>query len=229
MARLALPAGAAVVFVAVLWAWPRVAASTGPCDPAEDALTPERAELAALVNSWRAAELGQPPAELSRPANLGAQWFAEEALHGSTSGHIDRFQRGWAERLADCGYDPYWAQGSGEAIAVFFADEPRGPSPADALAQMTEGGGQHSNVVQAPVGWRCIGVGHAANPAATGAMRSHVWVVVMAQHGGPCPEPEEPLTPSPTPTMPAPTPSPSPSPAPVLHKRAVVSALARGD
>jgi len=228
MARRFLGVSVAGALLISLLASLQPVASAGPCDPTQEALTPERSELGRLVNEWRAAHLGQPAAELSGPANRAAQWFAEEALAGRTSGHLDQFGRSWTERLVDCGYDPYWAMGSGEAVAVFFANEGAGATAAEALARMTEGGAQHSNVVEAPVRWQCMGVGHAANPNANGTMRSHVWVVVMAQHGGPCPEPDGGAPPPPTPA-PSPSPTVAPLPTPSIAPRAVVPALTRSE
>lgn len=200
-------------------------AASGPCDPVQQSLTVPRAELGTLVNEWRMANLGQPPATFSRPLDLAAQWFAEQAVQGRTSGHIDAYGRDWVARLRDCGYDPYWAQGSGEALATFFAQEGAGGTPTDALSRLTALDSGHSNVVQAPVRWQCLGVGYARDVAATGTRRAHVWVVVMAQYANAaCPQPDSLPSPSPSPTV---SPSPSPTPPPSLPWRTIVPGLAR--
>lgn len=200
-------------------------AAVGPCDPVQETLTVPRAELGELVNEWRMANLGQPPAAFSRPLDLAAQWFAEQAVQGRTSGHIDAYGRNWVARLQDCGYDPSWAGGSGEALATFFAQEGAGRTPTDALRRLTAPDPGHSNVVQAPVRWQCLGVGYARNEAATGTARAHVWVVVMAQYASAtCPQPDSMPSPSPSPTV---SPSPSPTPPSSLSWRTVVPGLAR--
>lgn len=195
-------------------------AASGPCDPVSPTVSGPEAELVTLVNQWRAQTFGVPAMELSAPATWAAQWFAEEMVAGRTSGHVDRHDRTWPERLVDCGYDNVWAYGSGEALAGFGSSDPSyGSTPQQALAVMADLNDGHQNGVDVGVRWECVGVGYAENPSPLFGELRYAWVIIVAQYPvGPCPqsvtgEPPETPTPSPTPTATA-TPTPAPAPAP---------------
>ncbi|HET7738797.1 MAG TPA: hypothetical protein VFK32_09510, partial [Tepidiformaceae bacterium] len=137
-------------------------------------------------------------------------------------GHTDIYGRTWNQRLADCGYDPYWAQAGGESFANF-------QSASAAFDWMVNGGGPgHSGGVEAPVGYKCAGVGYASVGS------SHMWVVVLAAYSrsGPCPDPISVTLP---PTVVPPTASPTatatippPTPTEVIY-RSFAPALAGDD
>ncbi len=160
-----------VLFTVLAMRHGRAEAAGGPCNPS-GGLSAQGQTLFGEVNAWRASQFGVPPAQMSAPANLAAQWFAEQMAAGKTSSHTDSFGRTWAERLVDCGYDNYWAYGSGEALAL-------GSTAQDAITSMTANSQYHQNVVQAPVDWQCGGVGQSGT----------AWVVVLAQYGSTqCPQ-----------------------------------------
>jgi uncharacterized protein YkwD len=166
-------------------------AAPGPCVTSQAHVsTPEEA-LFNGINGWRAGALGAPPMTLSGPVNEAAQIFAEAMIAGSTSGHLDSYGRTWVQRLIDCGYSPYWSNGSGEALAGFGSSNPSvGSTPGEALASMTNTTPGHQNGVQAPVAWACGGVGYATNPNPAPGQLRHAWVVVVAQYSSTaCPEP----------------------------------------
>lgn len=179
--------------------------------------------MVTLVNQWRAQTFGTPDMALSEPVNWAAQWFAEEMIAGRTGGHVDSHGRTWPERLVDCGYDSYWAYGSGEALAGFGSSDPTyGSTPLEALAIMADLNDGHQNGVDVPVPWECVGVGYAENLSPSFGQLRYAWVVIVAQHPvGPCPQtvtgepgqPSETVTPTPSPT-PSPTPTPTPAPDP---------------
>lgn len=182
------------------------AAQVGPCGTENDAADASEQELHGLVNQWRAQNLGAPPMELSGPVNRAAQWFANATAAGQTSGHFDTYGRTWVGRLVDCGYSSYWANGSGESLGV-------GSSAAGVLAQMANPNDGESTGIEAPVAWACLGVGRSGS----------VWVVVVAQHQGPCPEPGPGSSPptsttaatgTPSTNTPTSTPTKTPTPTP---------------
>lgn len=177
-----------------------VAAASGPCVTTYAAVTTAEWNFFQSINSWRMAQLDVPSMTLNHSANEAAQWFAEALAAGQAYGHEDAYGRSWADRLRDCGYDPSWAGASGEAFAV-------APSASAAFSSMTSDTPGHSNGVQAPVDWKCAGVGVSGN----------AWVVVVAQYsfGAPCPEAVTgPAAPTNTPATPSPT-VPQPSATPV--------------
>lgn len=186
--------------------------------------------------------------QLSGPVNRAAQWFAEAMIAGSSSGHIDTYGRNWVQRLVDCGYSAYWANGSGEALAGFGSSNPAfGSTVGEAFAFMTSSSPGNQNGVQAPIAWRCGGVGYATNPSAGQGQLRYAWVVVVAQYSNAsCPEPATASTPSSattspsttstagtaSPTKPAtatatptktPTPTPTPTPSPVANYGVIIS------
>jgi len=218
----------AVGMVAVLGGQSAVAAS-GPCDTTNYDLGANEQQLFSQINSWRASTMSMPAMQLSAPANKAAQWFAEAMIAGTTSSHQDQYGRAWSGRLVDCGYDSYWAFGSGEALAGFGSSDPSfGSNPDQALANMTANSPRHMNGVQAPVPWQCAGVGYWTNPTPKVGQLRYAWVVVVAQYSSAsCPQavsgggnPTSTATsgtPSTT-TTPTRTPTPSPTPTPVVFR-----------
>jgi hypothetical protein len=226
------------------------AAAAGPCNPTSGGVSGPEQQLISGVNAWRLSAFGAPPMELSAPAVNAAQWYAEQVVLGNANpnNHGDAYGRNWAGRLADCGYDPFWSNGSGEALGLFLANsEPTGATAIDAIANITAGSGpNHSSGVQAPVAWQCAGVGFASNPAASGNSFRYVWVVVVAQYASSdCPQPvtgggggDTPTPPTstgtptstatstptntPTPTS-TPTRTPTPSPTPNANYGATIT------
>lgn len=158
-------------------------AAAGPCNPANADISGPEQQLFAGVNAWRMSNYGVPAMQLSAPANKAAQWYAEQTVLGLTnpSYHLDAYNRNQIGRLQDCGYDPYWSGGSGEALAFVASDT-------EALAWITNPTPGHQNGVQAQVPWQCAGVGFASNSGAGGV--EYAWVVVVAQYGSSdCPQP----------------------------------------
>ncbi|HET7738021.1 MAG TPA: hypothetical protein VFK32_05555, partial [Tepidiformaceae bacterium] len=111
--------GALLLLGSVLREDGSVSAATGPCGTANDFITPAEAQMLTLVNNYRVAEFDVEPMTMSVSASKAAQWQAEALLSGQASGHTDIYGRTWNQRLADCGYDPYWAQAGGESFANF--------------------------------------------------------------------------------------------------------------
>lgn len=210
-------------FVVIRWSAPADAAGQ-PCDTLNAGVSPQEQQLFDAVNSWRAGNLGQPPMQLSGPANRAAQWFAEAMIAGDTSGHTDQYGRQWAQRLIDCG----WVLNisSGEALAGFgSSNQAYGSTPAEALAIMTDLTPGHQNGVQAPVPWECVGVGYWTNPSPAFGEFRYAWVVVTTGYKVTgCPEPgggpPEPPTKTPTATR---TPTPTATPTPTIPGPRVVA------
>jgi uncharacterized protein YkwD len=208
------------------------AAASGPCDTSNYNAGPNEQQLFGQVNSWRASAMAMPAMQLSAPASKAAQWFAEAMIAGTTSSHSDQNGRSWVQRLRDCGYDSYWAGGSGEALAGFGSSDPNfGSTPEQALANMTASTPGHQNGVQAAVPWQCAGVGYWMNSNPKVGQLRYAWVVIVAQYSSTnCPQAvaggggtpagtstATPGTPSATAT-PTRTPTPSPTPTPVVYR-----------
>jgi hypothetical protein len=187
------------------------ARAAGPCGTANDGIIAKEQQLFDLVNSWRGSNLGQPPMQMSHPANKAAQWLAEEIAAGRAWGHDDQYGRVWWQRLIDCGFSNVMVS-SGEGLAAFAgSNAAAGANPQAALQQMTSDP-NHQNGVNTAIPWKCAGVGYSPN---AGGVWAHVWVVVVATppQNGPCPEPLGGQA-TPTPTQPPPTAAPSPTPSP---------------
>jgi uncharacterized protein YkwD len=183
----------------------RADATTGPCNPVTSSPGPQAQQLLSAANGWRSTNLGQPAMQLSAVASKAAQWFAEDMIAGQAFGHNDQYGRTWVQRLQDCGFDAYWSQGSGEALAGFGSSDPTYGSTVDQAIQMMTADPLHGNAVNAPVAWQCAGVGYAANPTAGVGQDTFAWVVVAVQtgpggYGSACDAPVLDPTATPTPT-----------------------------
>ena len=206
------------------------AAAAGPCAVSHAALDSEETQFLGLLQGWRAANLGNPPAlETSGALNSAAAWFAQWQIdNGSPGGHSDSFGRIWAQRAADCGYDPYFSNGSGEGTYAVASSGALAIGPSQALTGITyQGSGVR--IPSASSAWpvKCVGVAVKRNAAGTAV----AWVAVLAQFtaGSPCPggpggtlppassspSPSSTATKTATPTStPTKTPTPSPTPTP---------------
>ena len=203
------------------------AAAAGPCAVSHAALDSEEMDFLAKLQQWRAANLGNPaPLETSGALNAAAAWFAQwQVDNGGPGGHSDSFGRNWALRAADCGYDPYFSNGSGEGIYAVASSGALAIGPAQAIAGITYPS-SGVRIVSPSASWpaKCVGVAVKRNAAGTIV----AWVAVIAQFtaGSPCPggaggieqppaSPSSTATKTQTPTStPTKTPTPSPTPAP---------------
>ena len=211
------------------------AAAPGPCNVSGASLDSEEMDFLAKLQQWRATNLGNPaPLETSGALNAAAAWFAQwQVDNGGPGGHSDSFGRNWALRAADCGYDPYFSNGSGEGIYAVASSGALAIGPAQAIAGITYPS-SGVRIVSPSASWpaKCVGVAVKRNAAGTIV----AWVAVIAQFtaGSPCPggsggtePPPSSTSPSPsstatktqtptsTPTKtPTPSPTPSPTPAP---------------
>lgn len=191
-------------------------AQSGLCDTDSAAVTAEELEFVAGLQNWRD-HVFYPVVQLqlSEPLNKAAAWFAEyQVAAGAPGGHSDNLGRSWSQRAKDCGYDSYWADGSGEGIAAFASSQLIDPSPDDALGVMTaeDGGGVYIPPLGGSSPVKCVGVAKARSADGKKA----AWVTVLAQYpaGSDCPGAGGTPDGSPTPTATATTPSPSPSASP---------------
>jgi hypothetical protein len=211
--------------IGVGWdAQPRPAAAAGSCGTTHDALTAEEGQLLGMISDWRI-QNGIPnavPLQASGPLVRAAAWYAEDMVaHGSFGGHVDSEGRYFNERAADCGYDPFWSNGTGEGVYVVSGSTQADVGPEQALAGLTYPG---SGVRMAtPAGYQhvnCAGVAVYRNAAGTAV----AWVAVLAQYddGIDCPEPVAvSAAPSPSPSpSPSPTPSPTATPTPTATPQA---------
>lgn len=212
-AAIGLFAGAFGVFVA---REPSLAvAAAGPCGTSHDGLSAEESEFVGLLEAWRAARHFQSSAlEVSAPLNAAAAWFAEYLVNGGElNGHFDSYGRNWFQRAIDCGYDPYYAQGSGEGVG-FIAGSGINPASFGATEglQLVDYPGSGITInAGGSLPAKCVGVGVYRSENAV------AWIVVIAQWqaGWACPQDVTGESASPTPTSsPSPTPSPTPMPTP---------------
>ncbi len=223
-----LPLTGLVLMVAGLLASETPAAAAGPCGTAHDGLDGPEQEFLALLGDWRAVNVTfHTPLEASGALNAAAAWFAQDMVQkGPFGDHIDSLGRGWWQRAADCGYDEYFATGSGEG--AYLATSPSDPvfvTPASAIDGMANQNRSESGIRIRVAGdiWpvKCVGVGHYRNAAGT----REAWVTVLAQFpaGESCPgsnaAPEETPTNTATPTATAtrtasPTPTKTATPQP---------------
>ncbi len=211
------------------------AAAAGPCTVSGAGLDAEESQFLGLLQQWRSTHVAHPTAlESSGALNAAAAWFAQWQIDtGGNGGHSDSFGRNWAGRAIDCGYDSYFANGSGEGVYVVSSSAALGIGPAQAIAGITyPGSGVYIDSVSATWPAKCVGVAVKRNAAGT----TVAWVAVIAQFpaASVCPagsgstEPPpgsttasasasstatKTSTPTSTPTK-TPTPSPTPSPTP---------------
>ncbi|MEO6397900.1 MAG: hypothetical protein ABIP13_05490, partial [Tepidiformaceae bacterium] len=117
-------------------------AAAGPCTVTGAGLDAEESDFLERLKQWRAANLGNPaPLETSGALNAAAAWFAQwQVDHGGPGGHSDSFGRNWAQRAADCGYDAYFSNGTGEGVYAVSASSPQSIGPAQAIAGITYAG-----------------------------------------------------------------------------------------
>lgn len=181
----------------------RAQTGPGPCDPLFPGVSPIEQDLLDVVHDWRANQFGFGPMTISTTANLAAQWFAEAMVTVNTNGHIDQYERNWIDRLRDCGYDSFWAGGSGESLAGFASSNPAvGSTPEEALAVFLQGYPNHQSGITAGFPYPCVGVGYAQNLDPDPGQRRFAWVVLVAQIGSSqsCPQSALPATATPTAT-----------------------------
>lgn len=235
---LVLTISAALVVVSVRHGDPAFAA--GACGTSHDAVDGEEAQFLGLLQAWRDANVANSaPLQPSGALNAAAAWFAEYQVGaGGFGGHVDNLGRTWVQRAIDCGYDSYYAFGSGEGVYVVTSGIPVNIGPAQALAGITypSSGVRISAPPSLPA--KCVGVAVKRNASGTAV----AWVAVIAQLPStqPCPgstgsggtgggtgaspsasvSPTSTSTPTstktPTPTN-TPTNTPTPSPTPTLR------------
>ncbi|MGI8927036.1 MAG: CAP domain-containing protein [Tepidiformaceae bacterium] len=195
-------------------------AATGPCGTTHDGLSAEESTFITLIQQWRDQNLGSysVPLTASGPLNRAAAWFAQYQVDNKKyGGHGDNYGRNWVDRARDCGYDTYWAGGSGEGVYTVQSSQPLSIGPSQAIAGPPGQGvtypGSGVGIV-ANLSWpaKCVGAAVYRNTAGTIVS----WVVVIAQFpaNSPCPEAGGTSEPTPTPTIATPTPTITPSPSP---------------
>ena len=164
------------------------AAAGGPCTVTGAGLDAEETQFLGLLQQWRSSNLGNPaPLETSGALNSAAAWFAQWQVENSGSGgHSDSFGRNWAQRAVDCGYDPFFSNGSGEGVYAVASSGALSIGPSQAITGISyQGSGVR--IVSSSPSWpaKCVGVAVKRNTAGTIV----AWVVVIAQYpaGSACP------------------------------------------
>ncbi len=202
-------------------------AAAGPCGTSHDAVDGEEAQFLQLLQAWRDTNIANSsPLQQSGALNAAAAWFAEyQVSNGGFGGHTDNLGRTWVQRAIDCGYDAYYAFGSGEGVYVVTSSAPLSIGPSQALAGITypSSGVRISAPPSLPA--KCVGVAVKRNATGTAV----AWVAVIAQlpSAQACPastattpspsaSASSTLTNTPTPTA-TPTNTPTPSPTPTLR------------
>jgi hypothetical protein len=237
-------AGAAIAMLAVLsvaMLHSHASASSGPCGTSHDGVDSEEAQFLGMLQAWRDSHLSPSThLEQSGALNAAAAWFAEDLVtHGAIGGHGDSKGRSWVQRAADCGYDPFFSQGSGEGVYALSSSIVLNVGPTQAIAGITyPGSGVYIQTPDASWPAKCVGVAVYRNAART----SVAWVAVIAQFpkDQACPastaSSPPPATMSPSPSSPSPSPSPTPTRTPTpatspggLPRRAVAPLLSRDD
>ena len=160
------------------------AVASGGCTVTGAGLDAEETQFLGLLKQWRSnGGVAHPtPLEPSGALNAAAAWFAQwQVDNGGSGGHLDSFGRNWAQRAADCGYDPYYSIASGEGVfAVASGGASTGPSQALAgiLAQdsASHQTGIHIDSPYPTLPVKCVGVAVKRNTAGTAV----AWVAVIA-------------------------------------------------
>jgi hypothetical protein len=219
-----------LLVVVSLWSLSTPAQAVGgPCGTSHDSVDGEEAQFLQLLQAWRDTHVANSsPLEQSGALNAAAAWFAEFKVGSGGIGHVDNLGRTWVQRAIDCGYDSYYAFGSGEGIYAVSSSSPLNIGPSQALAGITYPSSGVNISAPPSLPAKCVGVAVKRNAAGT----SVAWVAVIAQlppaqacpastaSGGADPSPSASPSPTstntPTPTA-SPTNTPTPSPTPTLR------------
>lgn len=203
------------------------ATAAGPCSVSGSELDGEETQFLGLLQQWRNSNVRHSSTlEVSGALNQAAAWFAQwQVEHGSPGGHYDDSVPGgryFNTRAADCGYDPYYSNGSGEGVYALASSSVLSVGPTQAISGITyPSSGVRIDTLSTSLPAKCVGVAVKRNTAGTRV----AWVAVIAQFpasspcpggsgGGAVPTATTPATNTPTKT---PTPSPTPSPTPAAR------------
>jgi hypothetical protein len=148
----------------------------------------EEQQFLSALQQWRLTSgVSNEPVEVSGALNQAAAWFAEwQVANNAFGSHNDQYGRNWVGRARDCGYDTFWAGGSGEGI---YGTPTNGDDvgPQQALSAMANQQGSQSGIYMygVPPNFpaKCYGV------AVYREGGKVAWVVVIAQlqFNVPCP------------------------------------------
>lgn len=202
------------------------ASAAGPCNTNDAGMTSEESQFLGLLQQWRNANVAHStPLETSAALSAAAAWFAQwQVDNGAPGGHNDSFGRNWVQREVDCGYDAYFANGSGEGVYGVAGSQALNIGPAQAITGITyAGSGVRIDTPSTTWPAKCVGVAVKRNASGTVV----AWVALIAQYpasqtcpggpapvgGGSSPTTSPTNTAASTPTKTA-TPSPTPSPTP---------------